>query len=63
MSRDLENKDNLNRQLKNKITDLEENFESCRQEYNSCIISKDSLQQQKTDVERCLLYTSDAADE
>ena len=52
MSRDLTNKDNLNKQLKNKIYTLETEFESMREEYNQCVVSRDSLQQQKNDVER-----------
>ena len=52
MSRDISNKDSLNRQLKNKIKTLEDDFEQSRQDLNSCIISRDSLQQQKLDVER-----------
>lgn len=52
MQRDLSNKDIMCKQLKNKITTLENEFEGCRQELNTCIVTRDSLQQQKLDVER-----------
>lgn len=52
MTRDISNKDNLNKQLKLKIHSLEDDFEACRQEYSQCVVSRDSLQQQKLDVER-----------
>ena len=52
MSRDLENKDTLNSQLKMKISNLEERFEETRQEYNTCLISRESIEQQKLDLER-----------
>ena len=52
MSRDLENKDTLNQQLKGKISDLEDRFEETRQEYNTCLISRESIEQQKLDLER-----------
>ena len=52
MSRDLDNKDTLNQQLKGKISDLEDRFEETRQEYNNCLISRESIEQQKMDLER-----------
>lgn len=54
MSRDLENKDNLNKQLKMKISKLEDDFETTRQEINELTISRDSIHQQKLDVEKQL---------
>ena len=58
MARDLTNKDHLNKQLKAKINSLEDEFETCRQEYSDCVVSRDSLQQQKLDVERELKVIS-----
>jgi len=52
MSRDIENKDTLNQKLKVKISNLEDQFEESRQEYNNCLITKDSLEQQKLDLEK-----------
>ena len=58
MSRDLENKDNLNKQLKMKISKLEDDFETTRQEINEITISRDSIHQQKLDVEKQLKVNS-----
>ena len=54
LSRDLENKDNLNKQLKMKIGKLEDDFEATRQEINEITIARDSMHQQKLDVEKQL---------
>ena len=52
ISRDMESKESLNQQLKGKISDLEDRFEETRQEYNVCLISRDSIEQQKMDLEK-----------
>ena len=52
MARDLNSRDTLVKNLKKKITHLEDEYSNCTAELNECVVTRDSLMQQKADVER-----------